>query len=47
MTGSLISLLENYLNDRSQRVVLNGKTSPSQSISAVIPHGSTLGPLIF
>jgi hypothetical protein len=35
--------LENYLTDRSQRVVLNGKTSPSQSISAGVPQGSILG----
>jgi hypothetical protein len=34
ITDTLISLLENYLTDRSQRVVPNGKTSPSQSISA-------------
>jgi hypothetical protein len=34
ITGTLISLLENYLTDRSQRVVPNDKTSPSQSISA-------------
>ena len=44
ITGTLISLLENYLTDRSQRVVLNGKTSPSQSISV---QGSILGPLLF
>ena len=43
ITGTLISLLENYLTDRSQRVVLNGKTSPSQSISAGVPQGSIPG----
>ena len=44
ITATLISLLENYLTDRSQRVVLNGKTSPSQYISA---QCSILGPLLF
>jgi hypothetical protein len=42
ITDTLISLLENYLTDRSRRVVLNGKTSPSQSISAGVPHRSIL-----
>ena len=47
ITDTLMSLLENYLTDRSQRVVLNGKTSPSQSISAGVLQGSTLGTLLF
>ena len=44
---TLISLLEHYLTDRSQRVVLNGKTSPSQSISARVPQGLILFSLLF
>ena len=47
ITCTLISLLEHYLTDRSQRVVLNGKISPSQSISARVPQGLILGPLLF
>ena len=47
ITGTLISLLEHYLTDRSQRLVLNGKTSPNQSISAGVPQGSILGFLLF
>ena len=47
ITCTLISLLENYLTGRSQRVVLNGKTSPSQYISAGVPQGSIPGPLLF
>ena len=39
--------MEHYLTDRSQRLVLNGKTSPNQSISAGIPQGSILGFLLF
>jgi len=34
IAATLISTLENYLTGRSQRVVLNGKASPSQPISA-------------
>jgi hypothetical protein len=41
ITGTFISLLENYLTDRSQRVVLNSKTPPSQSISAGVLQGSS------
>jgi hypothetical protein len=41
ITGTLISLLENYLTDRSQIVVLNSKTPPSQSISAGVLQGSS------
>ena len=37
ITGTLISLLEHYLTDRFQRVVLNGKSSPSEFISARVP----------
>ena len=42
-----MSPLENYLTDRSHRVVLNGKTSPSQSISAEVPQGLIIGTLLF
>jgi len=44
---TIISLLEHYLTDRSQRVVLNGKTSPSQSISARVYQGLILGLVLF
>ena len=47
IADSLISLLEHYLTDRSQRVVLNGKTSANQSISAGVPQGSILVFLLF
>ena len=47
ITGTLISLLEHYLTDRSQREVLNGKASPNQSISAAVLQGSILVFLLF
>ena len=43
----LIKLLENYLTDRQQRVVLNGRTSSKQNVYAGAPQGSVLGPPLF
>ena len=45
--GPLFNLLKDYLNDRKQRVVLNGQTSDWASINAGVPQGSVLGPLLF
>jgi hypothetical protein len=47
IAATLISPLENYLTNWSERVVLNGKASPSQPISAGVPQGSILGTLLF
>ena len=45
--GSLLKLFQNYLNDRNQRVVLNGSFSEFFSIESGVPQGSILGPLLF
>jgi len=42
-----MSMLEHYLTDRSEEVVLTGKTSPSQPISAGVPLGLICVPLLF
>ena len=43
--SNLLMLLENYLTDRQERVVLNGWTSSWQNVYASVPQGSVLGVL--
>ena len=40
-------LIRNFLTDRQQRVVLNGKCSRWATVSAGVPQESVLGPLFF
>jgi len=47
INGNLLNMLEHYLSDRKQRVILNGIESPWESIISGVPQGSVLGPLLF
>ena len=45
--GSILSILESFLKERSLKVVLDGQSSPLYNINAGVPQGSVLGPTLF
>ena len=47
ISGNLLSILEKFLKERKQRVVLNGQVSAWKSINAGVRQSSILGPLLF
>ena len=47
ITGDLLKLIKSYLDNRRQRVVINGENSTWTTVQAGVPQGSVLGPLFF
>ena len=47
ISGTSLNWFKSYLNNRSQRVSLNGCTSDSFRLPCGVPQGSCLGPLLF
>ena len=43
----IVSIIQSYLYNRKQRVVINGFESEWGPIEAGVPHGSVLGPCLF
>ena len=47
ISGNFLNLMESVLSEKFQRVLLNGQSSIWASITAGVPQGSVLGPLLF
>ena len=45
--GNILSLICDFLSERQQRVLINGKSSTWENVLAGVPQGSVLGPLLF
>ena len=43
--GNFLKLVESFLSNRYQRVILNGQASSWADVKAGVPRGSILGPL--
>ena len=46
ISGNLLNILEDFLKERKQRVVLNAQVSTWKNINTGVPQGSILGPLL-
>ena len=45
--GRHLIWIQSFLSDRTQQVIVNGKSSPSSVVKSGVPQGTVLGPLLF
>ena len=47
ISGKLLNILNHFLNNRTQRVAVNGQSSNCVDVKAGVPQASIMGPLLF
>ena len=47
ISRNLLKIMEDFLENRYQRVVFNGQVSKWAAVNAGVPQGSIFGPLLF
>ena len=45
--GPLLTWIRNFITNRTQRVILNGRSSQLSNVLSGVPQGTVLGPLLF